>query len=107
MSFINCPVCGKEYYLHHRKTFTRERGESLRCESGNCNGEVFRYSKGTDDYTLLDARTYRARLQREEEEFSQYPICDCGKRMVPRESYRGKFYGCADFPNGCDKIVNR
>ncbi|MBJ8044202.1 hypothetical protein JDS78_28900 [Bacillus cereus group sp. N17] len=105
MSYINCPKCSQEYYLRHMKTPTRERGEVLRCDK--CNGEVFRYNKGTDDYRLFDAEEYRAKSIREENEFSQYPTCYCDKKMVPRTGPYGDFFACADYKNGCGKTVKR
>lgn len=104
MDFRTCTSCGKEYYLQHTKFPFRDKGAVLRC---NCGQEMFSYDNGTDDYTLIDAEVYRERLRRREEEEAKYPICDCGIKMVPRSGQYGDFFGCANFPNGCNKTEKR
>lgn len=104
MSLITCSSCSKKYYLEHRKFPFKDNGRVLRCE---CGQELFSYNKGTDDYSLIEIEVYRERERRREEEEAKYPICDCGIKMVPRSGQYGSFFGCAKFPNGCNKTVKR
>lgn len=104
MSDIICPECQKEYYLEHFKLPFKDSGDTLHCI---CGKELFKYSKGTDHYSLEEVGEYRKRLQRIEEERSKYPICDCGTRMIPRSGPYGDFFGCSKYPKGCKKIVKR
>jgi CDGSH-type Zn-finger protein len=101
---IKCNSCGTEYVLIHFKLPFKDKGETLYCK---CGQSVFSYDKGTDSYSIEEVSIYRERMRRIEEEKKSYPICDCGKRMVPRTGPYGDFFGCADYPKGCNKTIKR
>lgn len=106
-----CSQCGKEYYLEHFKMPFKDDGETLHCDCGNI---IFSYGKGTDMYSLISVADYEERRRRREEEKERkkeeeknYPICKCGLKMVPRSGPYGDFFGCRNYPNGCNKIVKK
>ncbi|MFA4132573.1 MULTISPECIES: hypothetical protein [unclassified Brevibacillus] len=104
MADLSCKGCGREYYLHHTKLPVREAGETLYCK---CGAALYSYGKGTDNYRVEEVNEYRERQKMIQEELEKRPTCNCGLKMVPRTGPYGNFYGCAKFPDGCRKIVNR
>lgn len=104
MGYKTCPNCKKEFWIHEMRFPFKDSGGSLSCT--NCGTTLHTWGKGTYDYRLEDAEEIRKRQQQKEREEANYPKCDCGVTMVKRESYRGKFFGCARFPRGCNKTID-
>jgi DNA-directed RNA polymerase subunit RPC12/RpoP len=89
--------CGQEYFIKHIKYPTVDRGDSLKCPS--CGYELARWGKGTDDYLLIT----KEQLERQLAEEAKAPRCSCGVKMVLRSGPYGSFYGCANYPDGCNE----
>lgn len=94
--WVTCD-CGEESYIRHIKHPVTDKGDTLECP--NCNREIFRWGKGTDDYILVT----KEQMRRSQEEEAKKPTCRCNMKMVLRSGIHGFFYGCAHFPNGCNE----
>jgi len=82
----------------------KDKGDNLYCKCGTL---IFSYGKGTDEYIATEVSEYQERIEKIKEEQRKRPICDCGGPMVPRSGPFGDFYGCVNYPNGCNKTVQR
>jgi predicted Zn finger-like uncharacterized protein len=104
MSNITCPECKTNYFLNHFKLPFKDEGEKLHCR---CGCLLYKYSRGTDSYSLEEVEEYKNQMKTLEKEHSNYPLCVCGLRMAPRTGPYGDFYRCSKYPYGCKKIVKR
>lgn len=94
--WVTCK-CNRRYYIDHVKHPIVDRGDTLNCPY--CNYELARWGKGTDDYFLRTEEEMQSRFEEE----AKTPTCGCRNKMVLRNGPRGFFYGCANYPNGCNE----